>query len=160
MTKYYAAQVITGQEMKIKQIFDKYLRSQLFKQEVEIVVLQQKVRVKCKKSFINVRKVVMKGYVIIACCNFNNDLYYKLKSIQGIKKILCENIPAEQLEILLNKVKSYYYKRLEIVKKIMQHKSQQNLTFKNIFRDSKAIQVKPERKGGLLFLHRLIVLRI
>ncbi len=160
MNKYYAAKVTTGQELKVKQIFDKYLKKQLFKQEVEIVVMQKNIRKKSKKSFINVKEVVIKGYVIIACQNLNNELYYKLKSIYGIKKILFDNIPVEEFKNILKKLKNSYYKRLELAKKIMQEKSLRNLSFRNLFRKAKVtwVEIKGEEVRGVA--RKILFLRI
>lgn len=137
MENYYAIQVVTGQEQRIKEIFTKSYSNHVLSEQIDLLIPQQLVYTKTRHRDKRVWRPQCPGYIIIKCSNLTNEIYYMLKRLRGVIRVLESSIPVEQMQSFFGSGYSRYQKRLEITKKLLQR----NNSFSNIFSEFKDLIV-------------------
>lgn len=141
MASYYAVQVKTGQEMIIKTVLAKCLEK-LYKQEaIEIIVPQFYRWKKCKKRFKLVQETLMPGYILIRCSFLTNELYYVFKRVTGVYRVFRDKIPLEEIRTLEETLSRCYFRKLELVRKVVSRKKTFVMHFNRLFQNKKVPKV-------------------
>lgn len=141
MENYYAIQVVTGQEQKIKKLFAKCYSSYLLSKQANLLVPQHLVHRKVRHRYKNVWMTQWPGYIILKCPNLDHELYYLLKRFNGVIRVFENNIPIDQISSYCGGVCSQFKKRLELTKKLLQRKSSYACTFIKKFKRHRVVGV-------------------
>jgi len=121
MNCYYAIQVVTGQEKRIKELYAKYYCTHALFASTQVLIPQQLVRRKVKHNYKNTWSPLWPGYVLIKCAEMTDELYYMLKHINGVIRVLKSAISVQEFDnVLRAKLSSKFMKRLQYARQLLQ----------------------------------------
>ncbi len=129
MFRYYAVQVLTGQELKIKRNVESIYGNRIAGQDVELIIPYQACLRKLQKGLQTNNKNLLPGYILLKCQDLNDALYYALKRVKGVCRILREDIVEEQIRHLLGNSRSYYDKARSLARHLQCKKGDKSILF-------------------------------
>jgi len=157
METYYAVQVVTGQEEKIKELLLKRYGRQRAFQGVKIIIPRHLVRCKVKNRYKNVWKPIWPGYLVLSCVDLSAELYHMLRQLKGVIRILTTPISTEEWQGQAQRCG--LLTRLELVRRLLQRKRRS--CFRNLgikLRSYLVIGLGYRKKRAGLYRKRLMVL--
>lgn len=140
---YYAVQVTTGQEEKIKALFYKIYAKLSWEQHIKILLPDKDLPV---KKNIAEAQFLLPGYLIVECRDMTNELYYLLKKIRGVKRILDSDIPEQEIRTMFESIVTEHNnikdKLLKLVKKLVRAKNETAICFSRLFKEKSSFITK------------------
>lgn len=131
MAKYYAIQVKTGQEKKIKLLIEKCYGKMHKKQGIKLIIPQGVVN-DGKKGYCS----VLPGYILLKCNEFTNELYYQLKNTIGVYRVLLEDIAPNEITAITEKTMKCVLDSISAAKHYFRR------MFNKMFKKNKVVKAK------------------
>jgi len=159
--QYYVVQVRTGNEYKTGTLIRRNFERKPERNNVKIIIQQHEV-MKCqrKKNRLcpELEKPLLPGYLIIGCEQLTDELYYQIKKVHGVIKVLRNSILPAEYKIFLGQMKNRITEHLENAKQLAQKKESLSLSFnyligkfkKYLVNNQNVGWVHPENKTGTI----------
>ena len=159
MSQYYVIQVLTGKEFNVKEIFLKSCVAKFGDLDVEIIIPQVGMAKFVRKTYKTTYKPVLPGYVILKCNDLTNELYYSLKKITGVVRVVRISVCYEEVKRFISTCHdklAEFKKRLEFVKRIVLEKGRLAISRGRVIGERQEVKVNYPKRRGYIPVFRMI----
>jgi len=147
--RYYVVQVRTGKEIETGRIIERYFAS-LAKYKISVLAGQERDTRNMKRLAGQSRekqKPLLPGYVVIGCEQLSNDIYYHIRKVQGVFRVLRDCLLPAEYEKLLARQKNRMAENFDQLRRLARKKELLKKAFQEMLERFKRNLISKETAG-------------